>query len=164
MFISQDLDSDSFGIVTFKTLKLRRSNPSEEQVKSRPRSVRIISTYATWRQNENRTRQSASALLADLGPLKPSAFDKVVITSWRWRMCPQGYFWHWKWKESWTTWHRQPYHIVPPSWMVNERSRWLRALPLYTIIQPVRPSLSVCISPTAAKSSPDSGETETRPF
>lgn len=29
-----------------------------------------------------------------------------------------------------TTWHRQRYHI-PPSWMVNECSRWLHALSLH---------------------------------
>lgn len=58
-------------------------------MKSRPRSVHVISPYAAWRQNENRSRHTASAPPADLGPLKPSAFDKAVITSWRWRTCPR---------------------------------------------------------------------------
>lgn len=122
-------DSNSFGIITFKTLKLK-------SVKTARKKIKPCFVHGFFFPHWGKKRQSASALYDDLGPSKPSAFDKVVIASWRWHACPcrriifgieneKNAAFRFE-----TTRHRQCYQI-PTSWMVNERSWWLHALSLY---------------------------------
>lgn len=119
-------------------------NTDNQKIKSIRRAIKTRAMfcshyfpYTAWRrQNENWTWQGASALYADSGSSKPSAFDKSchhIMTMTNVSLL-QDYFWHWKWEERSlhfrTTSCRQRYRI-PTSWMLNECSRWLHALSSY---------------------------------
>lgn len=148
-----------------KTLKIRRSVKCVRRaIQTRARFCSHYFPDATWRQNENRTRQSASALYADLGFSKPSAFDKVVVTlsSWPWRMCPCCRIIFGIGNEKNAAF--QDKHSTDGA-IASQPHEWLMSVhgdfaPFpHTIIQPVHWSPSVCMSPVAVKRSPDARRT-----